>query len=73
MLLITQRLLHLKSPTIQDYFTIIYFLHVIYSVLSMDTVPSFALLFFRFLTLKIFPGLFNQRGKVLDKLLNKAQ
>lgn len=46
MLLITQRLLHLKPPTIQDYFTIIYFLHVIYSVLSVDTSSSFALLFF---------------------------
>ena len=66
MLLITQRLLNLRTPTIQDYFTTIYFLHVIYSscqLIHFLVLPFFFFLYF--LNLKNLTGNFNQRGKVL--------
>lgn len=65
MLLITQTLLNLKTPTIQDNFTIVYFLRVICNVLSIDTFPCFALLFFHLLNFKKFTRILNQRGNVL--------
>lgn len=71
MLLITQRLLNLKTPTIQDNFTIKCFLHVICTVLSIDPFPCFALLFLYFLNFKNFTEIFNQRSKVLVRPIEK--
>lgn len=50
-LLITQRLLNLKTLAIQDNF-IIHVLHIICSVLPVDTFPCIAIIFFHFLNLK---------------------